>query len=235
MKVGIIQSNYIPWRGYFDLIDDVDLFIFYDDVQYTKNDWRNRNRIKTANGLIWLTIPVLFKLSEKTSIQDAKIDYKKHWLRKHEDSILFSYAKAPFFKDYAEDLFSILNKKYVTISELNITLIKWIMQKININTEIKMSSEFRSTGIKTARLINILKQAGATSYLSGPSAKAYLDAKMFRTAGIDLEYKGYEYIEYPQLYGKFEPQVSIIDLLFNCGENSIEYLKSLSPNEKVTK
>ncbi|MBU4185297.1 MAG: WbqC family protein [Proteobacteria bacterium] len=232
MKVGIIQSNYIPWRGYFDIIDDVDLFIFYDDVQYTKNDWRNRNRLKTGNGLMWLTVPVLFKFSDKTLIQDAKISYKNHWLKNHEKSILNSYSKASFFTSYAEDLFSILNNKYVTISELNVDIIKWIMQKLNIKTETIMSSAVTNVGIKTARLINILKEVGATSYLTGPSAKNYHDVEKFQEAGIGLEYKVYEYKEYPQLYGGFVPQVSVLDLLFNCGENSRKYLKSLRPNEK---
>lgn len=233
MRVGIIQSNYIPWRGYFDFIDDVDLFIFYDDVQYTKNDWRNRNKIKTANGLIWLTVPALFKLAENTLIEDVKIDYKKDWVKKHIDSVRFSYSKSPYFKAYADEFFNILNKRFDTISGLNINVITWIMSELDIKTNIKMSSEFNAGGTKTDRLIDILKKAGATSYLSGPSAKSYLEVDKFREAGIVLEYKVYEYEEYPQLYGRFEPSVTVIDLLLNCGKDSRKYLKSLRPNEKV--
>lgn len=233
MKVGIIQSNYIPWRGYFDFIDDVDLFMFYDDVQYTKNDWRNRNKIKMANGLIWLTVPVLFKLSEGILIQDAKIDYRTDWVRKHMDSIRFSYCKSGFYRSYSEEFFYLLSKRFETISELNVNICKWIMKKLDITPEIKMSSAYHASGSRTDRLIDILKKAGATSYLSGPAAKNYLEVEKFKEAGIWLEYKTYEYLEYPQLHGKFEPSVSILDLLFNCGKDSRKYLKSIKPNEKV--
>lgn len=234
MKVGIIQSNYIPWRGYFDFVDDVDLFIIYDDVQYTKNDWRNRNKIKTANGLIWLTVPVLFNFNKNTLIEDVKIDYKKDWVKKHIESVRFSYSKAPYFKTYADEFFNILNKKFDTISGLNANIINWIMRELDIKTNIKMSSEYNAVGTKTDRLIDILKKAGATSYLSGPSAKSYLEVEKFREAGLELEYKVYDYPDYPQLYGKFEPQVSVLDLLFNCGAESRSHLKSLKPNEKVS-
>lgn len=233
MRVGVIQSCYIPWRGYFDFIDDVDLFIFYDDVQYTKHDWRNRNKIKTANGLIWLSVPVLCRLNDNIQIQNAKIDYKSNWVKKHIDSIRFSYCKTPYFKTFSEEFFDILNKRHETISSLNINIIKWIAQKLNIKTEMKMSTEFDPVGVKTDRLIDILKKASATSYLSGPAAKNYLDVGKFKNAGIGLEFKGYEYAEYPQLHGPFEPHVSVLDLLFNCGPDSRKYLKSLKSNEKV--
>lgn len=234
MKVGIIQSNYIPWRGYFDFIDDVDLFIIYDDVQYTKNDWRNRNKIKTANGLIWLTVPVLFNFNKNTLIEDVKIDHKKDWVKKHIESVRFSYSKTPYFKAYADEFFNILNKKFDTISGLNVNIINWIMRELDIKTNIKMSSEYSAVGTRTDRLIDILKKAGATSYLSGPSAKSYLEVEKFREAGLELEYKVYDYPDYPQLYGKFEPQVSVLDLLFNCGAEARSHLKSLKPNEKVS-
>ena len=233
MKVGIIQSNYIPWRGYFDFIDDVDLFIFYDDVQYSKRSWRNRNRIKIPNGLIWLTVPVLINLNEGTLIQDVKINYRLNWIKKHVDSIKFSCGKAPFFKIYSKEFFDILNQKFETISELNVNINRWVIEKLDIDTKIKMSSEFNGVGSKTDRLMDILTKAGATSYLSGPAAKDYLEVEKFKKAGISLEYKVYEYDEYPQRFGKFEPNVSVLDLLFNCGEDSKDYLKSLKPNEKV--
>lgn len=233
MKVGIIQSNYIPWRGYFDFIDDVDLFIFYDDVQYSKRSWRNRNKIKTPDSSIWLTVPILINLDEGTLIQNVKINYKINWMKKHMDSIKFSYGKSPFFEKYSGDFFDILNQKFETISELNVNINKWIIEKLDIDTKIKMSSEFNGVGSKTDKLIDILTKAGATSYLSGPAAKDYLEVEKFKNAGIDLEYKVYEYDEYPQRFGKFEPNVSVLDLLFNCGEDSKNYLKSLKPNEKV--
>lgn len=232
MRVGIIQSSYIPWRGYFDFIDDVDLFIFHDDLQYTKNDWRNRNKIKTDKGTIWLTVSVNYN-STSQLICDTTIDYSHRWNQKHINQIKQYYGKAPYFSEYRNDLFDILQNKFLTISDLNITLCKWIMEKLCIKTPLRFSSELSPIGKKTERLIGILKKVGATTYLSGPTAKDYLEEERFKQAGIGLEYKVYDYPEYPQLYGKFEPQVSVLDLLFNCGNDSRKYLKSLRPNEKV--
>lgn len=234
MKAGVIQSNYIPWRGYFDFIDDVDLFIYLDDTQYTKRDWRNRNRIKTSSGLVWLTVPVIFsRHGDKLNIEDVPIDYSQRWINKHIESIKHAYSKAPFFSHYSDEFFNLLNQKFKYLSELNININNWIMKQLNIDTTIRMSSEYNACGAKTERLIDLLKKVGATTYLSGSAAKAYLDVEKFKEAGIGLEYKTYNYPEYPQQYGKFEPQVTILDLLFNCGEDSRNYLKSLNPNEKV--
>jgi len=233
MKVGIIQSSYIPWRGYFDLIDDVDLFIYYDDTQYSKNTWRNRNKIKTANGLVWLTVPVSFSLVNKPNIEDVEINNNENWVRKHGMTISQAYSKAPYFNKYYDEFFELYDERCRTISKLNIHINEWIIKKLNISTEIKMSSEIITSGNKTDRLINILKKVGATSYLSGPAAKDYLDEGKFLEAGIGLEYKTYKYREYPQLHGCFEPQVSVLDMLFNCGEDARKYLKSFEPNDKV--
>ena len=173
-------------------------------------------------------------LNDNVLIQDAQIDYKKNWIKKHIDSVRFSYCKAPYFKTYADKFFNILSKRFDTISELNVSIITWIMSELDIKTKIKMSSEFNASvstemdSTKTDRLIYILKKAGATSYLSGPSAMDYLEVEKFRKAGIALECKIYEYIDYPQLYGIFEANVSVLDLLFNCGNDAKKYLKSTS-------
>ncbi len=227
----MIQSNYIPWRGYFDFIDDVDLFVFYDDVKYTHKDWRNRNRIKTGNGLMWLSVPVVHDGS--TLIQDARINYQDRWVDKHIRSISLSYAKSPFYKHYADEFFDILNMRLSTISELNVAACTWVMAKLGIKTRTRMSSEFNIAGGKFDRPLEILKCIGATAYLSGPAAKPYTDPEMFRDARIALEYKSYVYREYPQLHGKFEPCVSVLDLLFNVGQDAGSYLKSVMQNEKV--
>lgn len=231
MRVGIIQSNYIPWRGYFDLIDDVDLFVFLDDVKYTHRDWRNRNRIKTADGPIWITVPVLH--DSNTLIQDARINYDDRWVDKHARSIGLSCAKCPFYKAYADEFFDILNQRLPTISALNVAACKWAMAKLGIGTPTMMSSELDAAGAKGTRIVSLLKAAGATAYLSGPAAKSYADPEMFRAAGIALEYKSYEYKDYPQLHGGFEPSVSILDLLFNTGEDARGYLKSVKRNERA--
>src|SRR6188474_3070154 len=137
MKVGMIQSNYVPWRGYFDFIDDVDLFIFYDDVRYTHRNWRNRNRIKTVSGPLWLTVPVVH--GNDTLIQDARIDYSRDWIEKHVRTLSIAYAKAPHFRECAEECFAILRERYPTISALNVALCRWVMGKLRVATRTCMS------------------------------------------------------------------------------------------------
>ena len=231
MKVGMIQSNYIPWRGYFDFIDDVELFVFYDDVQYTHRDWRNRNRIKTANGLIWLSVPVIH--GSHTLIRDAAISYKERWTDKHIRSIAHAYAASPYYRQYADEFFDILNMRLPTISDLNVAICRWAMTKLGISTRTILASEIDAVGDKFDRPVTMLKKLGATAYLSGPAAKPYTDPQLFRDAHISLEYKSYEYSEYPQLHGKFEPFVSILDLLFNTGPAARSHLKSVKENERV--
>ncbi len=234
MKLGMIQSNYLPWVGYMDFIDDSDLFIFYDDVQYTRKDWRNRNKIKTQNGPLWLTVPVLFSRNDTdTRIESVKIDYSKDWVRKHTKTISLSYSKAPFYEPYAEQFFNILNERHERLSELNIALIKWMMSVLDIKTEIKMSRDIASEGSRTDRILDIIDKVGADSYLVGPAAKDYIEVDKFKKAGIGLEWKGYEYSEYPQLYPPFEKGLSTLDIIFNCGPQSFKFIKSIKPNDRV--
>ena len=216
-RVAVIQSNYIPWKGYFDIIHDVDLFVFYDDVQYTKNDWRNRNRIKTANGLSWLTIPVGAH-SDKLIYQIDLLDDR--WCRKHWTAITQSYSKAPYFNQYRDFVrYVYLESTWSNLSELNQFLIRHIStQFLGIDTEFRDSREFLPRGRNLERLIDLLQKVGATEYVSGPTAKGYIDERAFEDAGIRLVYKDYSgYPEYRQPYPPFEHKVSIVDLLFNCG------------------
>jgi WbqC-like protein len=225
----MIQSNYIPWRGYFDFIDDCDLFVYYDDVQYTHRDWRNRNRIKTDRGLLWLSVPVLH--DHHTLIQDARIDYSTRWVDKHIRSLTLAYQKAPHFRAWGEEFFELLRETPATISALNVRVCAWVMGKLGIRTATRMSHELGVEGGREERPLRMLQKLGASAYLSGPSARPYTDAGGFRTAGIRLEYKTYDYPEYPQLHGAFEPGVSVLDLLFNCGPDARRYLKSRTPAE----
>lgn len=227
----MVQSNYIPWRGYFDLIDDVDLFVFYDDVRYTAKNWRNRNRIKTANGPKWLSVPV--RHHRDTLIQEAEIDYKQRWVGKHIRSLTLAYEKAPFFKTYAGPYFDLLARRFSTISALNVAACRWVMDCLAIHARTCMSAELGIAGATRNRPLAILKRLGATAYLSGPTAKPYTDVEAFAAAGIGLEFKSYEYADYPQLHGTFEARVSILDLLFNCGSEARRHLKSLKPNETL--
>lgn len=233
MKVGIIQPNYIPWRGYFDFIDEVDLFIFYDDVQYTRRDWRNRNRIKTPQGLKWLTVPVHFHQSTGQLICHSRIDHSRPWQQRHINLLQANYRQAPFYQRYADEFFALLNQPVETIAALNVRLARWIMAQLAIVTPTRLASELNAAGAKTDRLLDLLRRVGATTYLTGPAAKAYLEPEKFAAAGIALEYKAYVYPPYPQLWGQFEPAVTILDLMFNCGERSRDYLKSLQPNERA--
>jgi hypothetical protein len=225
MKVGIIQSNFLPWRGYFDFIRETELFILHDDLQYTKGDWRNRNKIKTERGLEWITVPVRYRHT-KQLIEETQVDYSTPWAQKVLNRIRDSYRRAPHFEYYFSELADLLSQPAVSISDLNLSLIHWVCHHLEIHTPIKMSREFHPHGAKTERLIGILQQVKATTYLSGPAAQAYLIPQMFEQAGIRLEYKQYDYSEYEQLYPPFESAVSVIDLLFMKGKEAILYLEN---------
>jgi hypothetical protein len=225
--IAVVQSNYVPWRGYFDLINSVDEFILYDDVQYTIRDWRNRNIIKTQNGPRWLTIPVEVKGKYFQKIKDTVIS-DTTWGRKHWASIIHNYSRAKYFLIYRElfkDLY--LRSEDKLLSQINYRFIIAICQILGIRTTISRSMDYNLVGDKTDRLVHLCKQAGATAYLSGPSAKAYLDEDVFRNEGIAVAYIDYSgYPEYRQLYPPFEPSVTIIDLIFNEGPSATGYMKS---------
>lgn len=230
MKVSIIQSSYIPWRGYFDFIDQVDLFVFYDDVQYTKSDWRNRNRIKTDKGPVWMTVPVRYgKLSKL--ICETPIDYAQNWTDRHLNQLRQWYGKAPFYGQYVDSFGEVLTAGHASISDLNIALCHWVMEQLGISTPTICSTELNVSGSKTEKLMQIFQATGADAYVSGSAARAYLDEDMFRERGIRLEYKSYDYPPYPQLWGEFSGDVSILDLLFNTGQDARNYLHSRKSNE----
>lgn len=227
-KVAILQSNYIPWKGYFDIINMVDEFIVFDEVQYTKNDWRNRNIIKTKQGLQWMTIPVRQEhLGQK--IKDTKI-IKKNWNYKHWITIQTNYAKAKYFnyyKPYFEELYLTCETQY--LSEINYIFVSAIIKLLGINTKITLSTDYDLIDGKTERLVDICKQSGASEYLSGPSARSYINEKSFSKTGIKLTFMDYSvYPEYQQLFPPFVHEVSIIDLLFNEGPNAKKHLKSFN-------
>ena len=233
MRVGVIQSSYIPWRGYFDFIASVDAFVFHDDIQYTKSDWRNRNRIKTSKGAEWLTVPVHYKEVSQL-ICETNIDHSTAWQQKHLRKMQESYREAPYAKVALDILASVLVDQYETISKLNIVLTKRICDYLCITTPLIASSDLSLVGTKTDRLIDLLKKLNATAYLSGPSADAYLDKEAFRRNGIRLEYKSYDYAPYPQLWGPFEGAVTVLDLIANCGPDAKNYIRSRTPDKVIT-
>lgn len=218
--VVVLQSNYLPWKGYFDLIHDADIFVFYDDVQYTKNDWRNRNKIKALDSTQWLTIPVGTS-SHRLVCEVEILDHS--WQRRHWALIEQHYATAPFFSRYApfvEDF--LLQREWSRLSELNHYLIKTIATDfLGIDTKFADSRDFPLAGRKQERLLELLGKVGATRYVSGPAARSYIDPGEFEDRNIELVWKDYGgYPEYPQLHGQFEHGVTILDLLFCVGPDS---------------
>lgn len=221
-KVAILQSNYIPWKGYFDLIHDVDLFVFYDDVQYTHSDWRHRNKLMTTQGPQWLSIPAGHDL--KRLICEVEIADQK-WKQKHRRTVEQNYRKAPFFKEQ-EPLLDFLYENAITnLSEYNQRAIKHLSGLLGIATQFTDSRLLAAGGSKTERLISILRKVGASTYISGPSAKSYIDETLFLEAGIELAYKLYpDYPAYPQCSSPFFPFVTLLDLLFNVGREAPYYI-----------
>ena len=223
MKVSICQSNYIPWRGYFDLIASADVFVIYDEVQYTKNDWRNRNLIKTATGLSWLTVPVR-RESIHQKINET-LTMSTGWERKHITALTLTYSKSPFFQTYKDEIFEIY-ENFTSLSNLNVNMIKKICEILMIGTKIIDSSDLCLSGDRNSKLIDACIKLNATTYISGPSASCYLDTAAFNLNNINVNWMDYSgYLEYPQRFGTFIGNVSILDLIFNIGPNSKNYLK----------
>ncbi|MBC6697801.1 WbqC family protein [Hymenobacter sp. BT190] len=232
-KVGILQSNYIPWKGYFDLINRADDFIFYDEVQYTKNDWRNRNRIKTTQGVQWLTIPVRQeRLDQK--ISETRI-FEVGWGTRHWRTLAQAYAHSAYFSSYRSELEELYrNPGTGLLSEVNQRLIRVINQWLGIKTRLHSVADFAVWGDRTARLVQLVQAVGGTEYVSGPAAAAYLEPAQFAQANIKLSWMSYEgYPEYRQLHGPFEHHVSVLDLLFNEGPDATRYMLSF-PDRLLT-
>jgi hypothetical protein len=221
----ILQPSYIPWRGYFDQISKADLFIFYDDVQYDKRGWRNRNRIKTSTGPIWLSIPVFNRgaQTEHIPITDIRIVWDRPWNQEHWNSIRLAYRKAPFFSQYAGIIEEFYTQKPEMLADFTIETTIILAKTIGIEkTRFMRSSRMIGVeGTKTDRLISILEKVDATHYISGPSARDYIENEKFADAGISLEFMEYDYPQYAQLYPPFDSQVSIIDTLFMMGKEAI--------------
>jgi len=231
-KIAIVQSSYIPWKGYFDLISLVDEFILYDDVQYTRRDWRNRNIIKSPSGPFWLTIPVEAKGQYFQKIKDTKVS-GQGWRAKHWKSICSNYTRAPYFKEYSsifEELYLGSNETY--LSAINYSFITAVNKILDITTKISWSSDYNLVEGKTERLVNFCQQASATAYVSGPSAKDYIKDEYFEKNNIQLIWMDYSgYPEYNQLYSPFAHQVSIIDLIFNEGPKAPQFMKNFAASQ----
>ena len=233
MKAAIMQPTYLPWLGYFDMIDQVDVFVFFDDVQLVKRSWGVRNRIKSHNGELMLTVPVKkTKSLKETKYAGAEINYSENWNRKHLESIKRSYSKAKYFNLFFPVLEKLLMKEYISVAELNISIIKELTGLLNIKTEFLRSSELKDiTGKKDERLVSICKAINAGYYLSARGSASYIEKSnpggAFASSGIELYYHNYEHPQYNQLYGDFLPYMSVIDLIFNEGyDKALEVIRS---------
>ncbi|GAA6325628.1 WbqC family protein [Fusobacterium ulcerans] len=223
-KIAILQSNYIPWKGVFDMMNKVDIFVFFEDVDFTKRDWRIRNKIKTPEGEIWLTIPVK-KASRGTKIHEIQISQEENWQEKHYKTITQYYKKARYFEEYKWLLDKIyLEKKWENLSEFNIFSNILIAKELGIKAEFINSKDLKTSGTKDDKLIEICEKLGGNYYLSGPAAKDYINNEKFKNKNINLAYIKYEYPEYKQLYGEFNHYLSIFDVLFNCGKDTQDYI-----------
>jgi hypothetical protein len=227
LKIAILQSCYLPWKGYFDIIGSVDVFVVYDDVQFRKNHWHNRNLIKTHQGMRWLSVPVSKPEGIRTPIRDIRLAGR--FAEKHWRSIEQAYARATAFERYGPALKSLFEtaEGLDRLTPLNLFFINAITKILGFNTEIVMAETLNIPGHRTERLVGICKALGATSYLSGPAAKTYLDVAEFDRAGVTVEWMDYSgYASYGQLHGPFVHEVSILDLLLNVGERAIDFMKA---------
>jgi hypothetical protein len=226
MRVAIMQPTYLPWLGYFGMIDQVDTFIIFDSVQFAKRSWQQRNQVKSANGPMWLTVPILSKGKRGQLINEVEIDTTRNFHTTHIASLENNHRKSPYFSEYSPELFSLLEKGHVHLSELTAELIVWFCKVLGIKTTIKYSSKMENTGTKADLLAMLCEQVDTTEYVSAPGSREYLEeSDAFEKRSIPIKYNEYDHPEYPQLFGEFVPYMSVIDLLFNMGPESLSVIR----------
>ena len=225
-SVAIMQPTYLPWSGYFGLIDNVDIFVLLDNVQFAKRSWQQRNQIKTPNGSAWLTVPVASRGKREQTIQNVLIQKDNNFSHKHKKSLEINYSKSKYFNSESQEIFRLINSDEQYLSELNINLIKYFCERLKIKTKIIRAKDLPSKGSKADLLCSICQELNADNYISPPGSKDYLkESDSFEKAKIALNYFSYKHPIYNQLWGEFIPYMSIIDMLFNCGEESIDLIK----------
>jgi hypothetical protein len=230
VTIVVLQPGYLPWLGFFDQLRRADVFVYYDDVQYDKHGWRNRNRIKTQTGPLWLTVPVRHRGLGLPSIADVEIDRRTAWPRKHVVSIRQAYANAPFLGDYLPALEELLQRSWERLVDLDIAVVDLMASWFGLAPRIERSSALTIGGDKTERLVNICRHFGASTYLSGAAARDYLDVARFEQSGVHVEWQQFDHPVYPQLHGAFIPYLSALDLLLNCGSAASAILAAAAPS-----
>lgn len=218
------QPVYLPWLGLFHKIALADLFISFDQVQYQPKDWNNRNRIKTAQGPIWLTVPVLRKGYLDKTISDLEINNAEPWARKHWRSLQSAYAKAPHFARYRDFFADTYARPWHSLVELNSYMLRWFLDTLGIRVPVRSAGEWQFRGEKSDLVLDMCRQVGARQYIFGAQGRDYADVSAFRAAGIRVHFQDYRHPEYPQLHGPFLSHLSIVDLLFHCGDESRDIL-----------
>ena len=216
----VLQPGYLPWLGFFDQLRRCDLFVYYDDVQFDKNGWRNRNRVKSPDGPHWLTVPVLLSGHGLPRIVEVEIDRRMAWPSKHIGTIRQFYSRAPYARRYLHELEELLSRDWRLLVELDIAVVELMCSWLGLSRTMVRSSELDIGGDRSERLLNICRRFGARTYLSGSAARDYLDVSAFDRAGIHVQWQDYEHPVYPQLHGDFVPQLSTLDLILNCGDDS---------------
>lgn len=223
MRVTIHQPQFLPWLGYLDKIDQAEVFVALDDVQFKKNEWQNRNRIRTAQGWQWVTVPVLHRFGQL--VNEVRINPSEQWRAQHLRALEIHYARAPFRDPYLRQLDDLYREPWERLGDLNLAVIRWLLQAYGISTPIRLSSEWTAREKATDGLVDICRAVGATRYLSGPGADAYMDKERFQAAGLILEQQNFHHPVYTQCYEPFLPGMSAIDLLFACGPEALARLR----------
>ena len=225
----VLQPGYLPWLGFFDQMRRADVFVYYDDVQYDKHGWRNRNRVKSPAGPHWLTVPVRHHGLGQPRIMDVEIDSRAPWARKHVGTLRQFYARAPFGQLYLPELEALLERSWTRLIDLDVAVVAMMAKWLKLSPEIHLASALGVDGEQSGRLLALCRHFGATRYLSGSAARDYLDVPLFERHGVAVEWQDYRHPTYPQQHGEFVPYLSAIDLLLNCGEESRAILESENP------
>lgn len=225
MRIGILQPGYLPWLGFFEQMYKSEVFVIYDDIQYDKQGWRNRNRIKTSNGIQWLTVPVLSNFHEHPLTNIVAIDNKINWRKKHFLSIKQNYSRTPFYEEYIDMFAEAYSREWQYLIDIDLYFITELANCLGMNNKkIVRSSTLGGKGDRTERLIAMCKIFKANTFYEGAAGKNYIDKKCFEKAGINVEFQDYKHPIYNQLHGDFVPYLSVIDLLFNHGEESLSII-----------
>ncbi len=224
MKVAIHQPQYLPWLGYLDKIDSSDVFILLDTVQYKKHEWQNRNRIRTKDGWQWLTVPVIDRFPER--IAQVEIDGRAEWRRRHCQALRQHYAGSPHWEPFGPKLLAVLEQPWTRVVDLNVAVLDLLCEHLTIQTRRCLASTLVARDEATDRLIDVCRAVGGTEYLSGQTGPEYMDTARFAQEGIRIKVQRYRHPEYRQRYSPFISHLSVVDMILNCGPESLSILRS---------